>query len=36
VLLNLGLATTGTGRTDEVFAAPRGWLAGAGGWRRIA
>ena len=34
VLLNLGLATTGTGRTDELFAALRA-KANADAWNRI-
>ena len=34
VLLNLGLATTGTGRTDEVFAALRA-KAAADAWHRV-
>ena len=38
VLLNLGLATTGTGRTDEVFAALRAKAAAdaaADAWDRV-
>jgi len=36
VLLNLGLATTGTGRTDEVFAALRAKAAAAAdAWDRV-
>ena len=38
VLLNLGLATTGTGRTDEVFAALRAKAAAdaaADAWNRV-
>jgi hypothetical protein len=34
VLLNLGLALTGTGRTDEVFAALRAKAAAADAWDR--